>query len=111
VTGWSTRRATLLGDAAHPTLPFMAQGAAMAIEDGVILGRALEDASSIAAALDRYQRARYERTARVQSGSNDLGRLYHLRTEDELRAAYSRRDLGGERGWLYGYDPFTAPLP
>ena len=42
VTGWSTARATLLGDAAHPTLPFMAQGAAMAIEDGAIIARALE---------------------------------------------------------------------
>ena len=42
VTGWSTARATLLGDAAHPTLPFMAQGAAMAIEDGAIIMRALE---------------------------------------------------------------------
>jgi salicylate hydroxylase len=111
VTGWSTPRATLLGDAAHPTLPFMAQGAAMAIEDGAILARALDTAATIPAALDLYQRTRYERTARVQIGSNELGHLFHLRTEQELRSAFSRRDLAKERGtWLYSYDPLTAPL-
>jgi salicylate hydroxylase len=110
-SGWSTGRVTLLGDAAHPTLPFMAQGAAMAIEDGMILARALRAASPIAAALDLYQRSRYERTARVQLGSSELGKLYHLRTERELRAAFTQRDLARERGeWLYSYDPLTAPL-
>jgi 2-polyprenyl-6-methoxyphenol hydroxylase-like FAD-dependent oxidoreductase len=111
VTGWSTRRATLLGDAAHPTLPFMAQGAAMAIEDGVILARALETAGSVPAALDLYARSRYERTARIQTGSNELGKLYHLRTEAELRAGFASRDIAKERGqWVFSYDPFTAPL-
>jgi salicylate hydroxylase len=111
VRGWSTERVTLLGDAAHATLPFMAQGAAMAIEDGVVLARALQAAPSIAAALDLYERTRCERTARVQMGSADLGKLYHLRTEQELRDAFARRDIGTERGqWLYSYDPFTTPL-
>ena len=111
VTGWSTDRVTLLGDAAHPTLPFMAQGAAMAIEDGVILARALTDASTLPAALDLYQRSRYERTAGVQTGSSELGKLYHLRTERELREGFVKRDIATERGeWLYSYDPFTAPL-
>ncbi len=111
VTGWSSARATLLGDAAHPTLPFMAQGAALAIEDGAILARALEQASSTSAALDLYQRSRYERTARVQRGSNDLGKLYHLRTEQELRQGFATRDLSKERGsWVFSYDPWSAPL-
>src|SRR5204863_2247377 len=48
VRNWSTRRATILGDAAHPTLPYLAQGAAMAIEDGAVLARALTEATSIA---------------------------------------------------------------
>ena len=111
VTGWSTSRATLLGDAAHPTLPFMAQGAAMAIEDGVILARALESTSTIAGGIDLYARSRYARTARVQTGSNELGKLYHLRTEAELRAGFANRDIAKERGqWVFSYDPFTAPL-
>jgi 2-polyprenyl-6-methoxyphenol hydroxylase-like FAD-dependent oxidoreductase len=111
VRGWSTRRATLLGDAAHATLPFMAQGAAMALEDGVVLARALDAAPSIAAALETYEQTRFERTARVQMGSADLGKLYHLRTEQELRDAFAKRDIATERGrWLYSYDPFTTPL-
>lgn len=111
VSAWSTSHVTLLGDAAHATLPFMAQGAAMAIEDGMILARALEAASSVPAALELYQQSRRERTARVQIGSSELGKLYHLRTEQELRAAFTRRDLARERGeWLYSYDPLTAPL-
>jgi len=111
VTGWSTPRVTLLGDAAHPTLPFMAQGAAMAIEDGVILARALEQTRTIDAALALYQQTRYERTARVQLGSAELGELYHLRTEAELRRGFADRNIAKERGqWLYSYDPLTAPL-
>jgi salicylate hydroxylase len=111
VTGWSTARATLLGDAAHPTLPFMAQGAAMAIEDGPIIARALETESSIGAALDVYQRSRYERTARVQIGSNEMGKLFHQRTEEDLRRGFEGRDLAKERNaWLFSYDPWTAPL-
>lgn len=111
VRGWSTERVTLLGDAAHATLPFMAQGAAMALEDGVVLARALDAAPSIAAALETYEATRFERTARVQLGSADLGKLYHLRTEQELRDAFAKRDIATERGkWLYSYDPFTTPL-
>jgi salicylate hydroxylase len=111
VTGWSTDRATLLGDAAHPTLPFMAQGAAMAIEDGAIIARVLEQESSTSAALDLYQRSRYERTARVQIGSNEMGKLFHLRTEEDLRRGFAGRDLAKERNaWLFSYDPWTAPL-
>jgi salicylate hydroxylase len=111
VTGWSTAHATLLGDAAHPTLPFMAQGAAMAIEDGAIVARALEAESSTSAALDLYQRSRYERTARVQTGSNEMGKLFHQRTEEDLRRSFEGRDLAKERNaWLFSYDPWTAPL-
>ena len=111
VTGWSTARATLLGDAAHPTLPFMAQGAAMAIEDGAIIARALEQESSLGAALDLYQQSRYERTARVQIGSNEMGKLFHQRTEEDLRRGFEGRDLAKERNaWLFSYDPWTVPL-
>lgn len=111
VTGWSTARATLLGDAAHPTLPFLASGAAMAIEDGVILARALEETDSVTAALDLYQTNRYERTARVQTGSNEMAKLYKLSTIDEIEDGFSDFALHESRNdWLYGYNPLTEPL-
>ena len=65
VRDWSTARTTILGDAAHPTLPYLAQGAAMAIEDGAVLARALDEAGSIDKALKLYERNRVDRTARV----------------------------------------------
>ena len=65
VRNWSTKRATILGDSAHATLPYLAQGAAMAIEDGAVLARALRQETDIAEALDLYQRNRVDRTARI----------------------------------------------
>jgi salicylate hydroxylase len=93
---WSVGRVTLLGDACHPMVPFMAQGACMAIEDAAVLGRALTgiDETNIERALKRYQSARRERTARVQIGS---------RGNEWLKQ-------GGNADWVYGYDATTAPL-
>jgi salicylate hydroxylase len=108
---WSTRRATLLGDAAHPTLPYLAQGAAMAIEDGAVLARALDQADSIAEALDLYQRNRIDRTARVVEQSTDNRRLFHLGSVEEIRQEFSRRNEGADRSeWLYSYNPLTVEL-
>jgi salicylate hydroxylase len=93
---WSLGCATLLGDACHPMTPFMAQGACMAIEDAVVLGRVFKgvDASGVVAALQRYENARKERTARVQIGS---------RGNEWLKD-------GGNADWVYGYDAWAAPL-
>jgi salicylate hydroxylase len=93
---WSRGRMSLLGDAAHPMLPFMAQGAGMAIEDAVVLARHLEGVpmSDVAAALERYQTARQARTARIQLGS---------RGNNWLRE-------GGNADWVYGYDAWSVPL-
>nr|WP_321511997.1 FAD-dependent monooxygenase [uncultured Celeribacter sp.] len=68
---WSKGNITILGDAAHPMVPFMAQGATMAIEDGVVLALALKDATAetVPDALAKYEEARRPRTARVQEGS------------------------------------------
>jgi salicylate hydroxylase len=87
---WSRGAVTLLGDACHPMVPFMAQGACMAIEDAVVLGKATSGIgrSDIDAALKRYEGARKERTARVQIGS---------RGNEWLRE-------GGNADWVYGYD-------
>lgn len=109
--GWSTGRTTLLGDAAHPTLPLLAQGANMAIEDGEILARALAGADSVRDALQLYQQHRYRRTARVQTESAANVTLFHNDSDDELRRMFAARKMDRERAsWLYNYDPLTADL-
>ncbi|MGH7090059.1 MAG: FAD-dependent monooxygenase [Stellaceae bacterium] len=111
IMDWSAGRATLLGDAAHPTLPYLAQGAAMAIEDGAVLARALGQAPSVPEALQLYQRNRVERTARIVRGSSENRRLFHLRSVEEMRAAFAQRREGEDRNaWLYSYNPLTVPL-
>jgi salicylate hydroxylase len=70
---------TLLGDAAHPVLPYLAQGAALAVEDAVALAASLESSRGApAAAFARYQSLRMDRAARVQAQASRLGRIYHL---------------------------------
>jgi salicylate hydroxylase len=108
---WSTKRATLLGDSAHATLPYLAQGAAMAIEDGAVLTRALAMTETIPEALQLYQRNRMERTARIVNQSNFNRNLFHLRSQAEIRAQFARRDEGTDRNkWLYSYNPLTVEL-
>ena len=92
---WSHGRVTLLGDACHPMMPFMAQGAGMAVEDAVVLARCLiEGVADIPAALRRYEQARMARTAEIQVAS---------RGNAWLRA-------GGNADWVYGYDAWNVPL-
>lgn len=93
---WSDGRVTLLGDAAHPMVPFMAQGACMAIEDAVVLSRSLgsADRAGVPAALAAYENARRARTAAVQRGSL---------ANDWLKQ-------GGNADWVYGYDAWAADL-
>lgn len=76
---WGRGRVTLLGDACHPTLPFMAQGAAMAIEDGAVLARCLAVGDDVAASLERYESLRQSRTAGIQNGSRRNARVFHMR--------------------------------
>ncbi|MEC9368245.1 MAG: FAD-dependent oxidoreductase [Pseudomonadota bacterium] len=76
---WTKGSAALMGDAAHPVLPFLAQGAALAIEDADMLARVIaESDSGMAVALARYEVARRDRAARVQRASANMGRTYHL---------------------------------
>lgn len=92
---WSQGRATLLGDAAHPMVPFMAQGACMAIEDAVVLTRALCDGpGTVEAALTAYEDARRDRTAAIQRGS----------------LANEWLKEGGNADWVYGYHAWQASL-
>jgi salicylate hydroxylase len=75
---WSRARMTLLGDAAHPMMPFLAQGAGQAIEDGAALAALLAPETSIPAALRRYDLKRIPRTARIQKEARRQARIYHL---------------------------------
>lgn len=111
IDNWRTDHAVLMGDAAHATLPYMASGAVMAIEDAAVLTRALNKNDDIAKALDMFQRNRFERTAKIVTGSTELGDLYHLTTRQEFEEGFERRNVARERNeWLYAYDPLTVEL-
>ena len=73
---WSSERVTLLGDAAHPLEPFMGQGASMAIEDGVVLGRIIEDSADFSEIIERYETARIERCHFVTEHSKKAGQRF-----------------------------------
>jgi salicylate hydroxylase len=97
----------LIGDAAHPMVPFLAQGAAQAIEDAGALGRILAQAQDIPAALSTYSRDRVARTGRVQREALKLGRIYHMSGPLAVARNATMQLLGAhgliERyDWLYG---------
>lgn len=112
LNNWSSKRVTLLGDAAHATLPFMAAGASLAIEDARILQRALDQADDVGNALDLYQRNRIARTAEVQSTSAKLGKLYHLQNPWLLKLAFTalRRAGKSKESFLPSYNANTVSL-
>jgi salicylate hydroxylase len=107
---WSFHRSTLLGDAAHPTTQYMAQGACMAIEDAVTLGRAMNaHHNDIPQAFDLYQRSRISRTARIVLSSREMGRIYHAKGVERLVRNDLWRGRSPERfydavDWLYGWN-------
>ena len=106
---WGVERITLLGDACHPTLPFMAQGAAMAIEDAAVLAGCLARGAEVPAALQRYEDMRRDRTAGIQNGSRRNATRFHL-SGAEAEARNHAMRTAGERSMddLYGYDALTV---
>jgi len=110
VHNWSTKRATLLGDAAHPTLPYMAQGAAMAVEDAAVLARTLEK-FEIQEGLRIYSSHRSVRTEKIVNESFANRKLFHQPNNQALREAFAKRDMNRERtAWLFSYDPLNVDL-
>ena len=102
---WGEGAVTLLGDACHPTLPFMAQGAAMAIEDAAVLAGCLAANDDLAAGLQRYESLRRRRTARVQNGSRRNAKLFHLTGfKAWLRNQAAKRAGGRTMDNLFRYD-------
>ena len=111
---WSFGRATLLGDAAHPLLQYLAQGACMALEDAVTLGEALRATDDdITTAWQRYERARATRTARVVLMTREMGRIYHAhgierRVRNELWKGREPERYYDSLEWLYGWQVGTC---
>ncbi len=107
---WSYGRVTLLGDAAHPTTQYMAQGGCMAMEDAVTLGEALRVTNKDwIRAFDLYQRSRVARTARIVLSAREMGRLFHVKDVERLVRNDLWRGRTPERfydalEWLYGWN-------
>ena len=118
IPNWTRNRVVLLGDAAHPMLQYLAQGAAQALEDVAVLASELTQQADPAAAFERYQTERAPRTARVQTQARIWGDYWHLHpgpqkaSRDAMLRGRSATDYG-EADWYYGYrgpKAATAPL-
>lgn len=114
---WHAGGLAILGDAAHPTLPFLAQGASMALEDAWVLADALSAEATVDAALARYQARREHRTARVVTAASRNAWKYHLAFPPLRWAAHTALRAGGrfaparmmrQFDWLYGHDVTRA---
>jgi 3-hydroxybenzoate 6-monooxygenase len=111
VKGWSRGRMTLLGDAAHPVLQYLAQGACMAIEDAVCLADSVEDADGdFAGGFQAYEGARYLRTGRVQVMARVYGEVFHApgvvrELRNMMLGGRTQADALRSMEWLYGEQP------
>jgi salicylate hydroxylase len=110
VRRWTLDRVALLGDAAHPMLPFFAQGAAQAIEDAAALGRAFRRVADARAALTAYETMRTARAGAVVIASRRQGAIYHMGGLTALARDLTMRGLGAHRmmsrlDWLYNFKP------
>jgi salicylate hydroxylase len=106
---WSQGRVTLLGDAAHPVLPFLGHGAVLAIEDGVVLARALAVAGSVDEALQRYEQARRERASFVVLESRKAVKMFHAPDTDNFQQRSGNKAADEGLG-LFDYNPVTQPV-
>jgi salicylate hydroxylase len=112
---WARRRVALLGDAAHPMLPYLAQGGALALEDAIVLACCIHAAADPEAALARFEALRTPRARRVQAASLRQGRIYHLPpplswARDAVLALAPGSRLMAGYDWLYAWRPPTAEV-
>jgi salicylate hydroxylase len=109
---WTVGRVTLLGDAAHAMLPYMAQGAVQSIEDAAVLAKCLKQVDApfeVTAAMRRYEELRKPRASRCQAGSRANGIMYHLpdgseQQQRDSNVASSATAPLPQNAWLYGHD-------
>jgi len=107
---WTRGRVALLGDAAHATLPFLAQGAVMALEDAVVLARETARGPDLPEAFRAYERQRRERTAKIQEQSRSMSRIYHASGVVAAGRNLTLRLSGpsfalGRLEWIYRWTP------
>jgi salicylate hydroxylase len=118
MTRWSDARTTLLGDACHAALPFLAQGAVMAVEDAYVLARCLaaykEDHLT---AFARYEAARIARTTKVVDGSADNAKSFHnprladdVGANDYITTEWSEAKVEQRYEWLFTYDALNVAI-
>ena len=105
---WSKGRVTLLGDAAHPMLQYLAQGAGMALEDSVTIAKCLDEGKTVEEAFAAYSAARYLRTGRVQLTARLYGEFNHAEgVRRELRNAFVKNMSYEGLAWLYEGQPYS----
>jgi salicylate hydroxylase len=107
---WSTRRITLMGDAAHPMVPHVGQGAGQAIEDGFTLAVLMEDctANNVADRLKLYETLRLERSSRIQALARAAGKLYRSEHQDPSAKAERLREWMAQGKWVFEHDAEEA---
>jgi len=111
---WSHGRATLLGDAAHPMMQYLAQGACMALEDAVTLGAAVEaNGGDLSKAFRHYERSRVTRTARMVLSTREMGRIYHAKgierlVRNSLWTGRTPQRYYDALEWIYGWRAETC---
>jgi salicylate hydroxylase len=106
IAQWSTGRVVLMGDAAHPILPFLGLGAALAIEDGIVLNRALAEAPTVESAFAAFQGARLDRVETVRTQTIRQGEI--IQASDPDGPAVTRSP--SQNTELFDYDPTTVPI-
>lgn len=107
---WIRDNIALIGDAAHATLPYLAQGAVMSLEDACVLASHLGQTAAVADGLAAYAATRRPRTARIQSDSRHLGGIYHARGASAMARNLALRAMGPEmalkrNAWIYAWQP------
>lgn len=109
LTTWSEQRITLLGDAAHPMLPFLGMGAAMGLEDAVVLSRCIDAYDNSQVAFEKYEATRKQRADETLLASRTQGRLLQDSNPDEQD--WGRAESSDNEEWIrYDYDPATVAI-